>query len=300
MEGDASENEKIEGEAPSHEDIPVVEDRGEPPAQCRYCGTQLNDAAVYCVWCNHHTAHWRNSLKYWSSVVGLFAAIAAAATFVFAEALPVYRQSFQPDKVELLSLQSGVGSSSRYAVSNFGPDDIFLKDITVYFNEGAGNVTFVINKKILSGEIVTNDYDPSEYFLKNQRGFLFMDERSSIQDVEFFGDYANTAKIDARAKGICFERIYMDVGNSSIVRMRDWGKKRGLMLAQEMDVAKITYYNLRDEKVRVLETEIASVLTRPFSDREFAACAAKLIKTRADREKLAPDTTKDGLPVNAT
>lgn len=115
--------------------------------KCIECKSEIPDGASLCSTCNSFQSRWKNWLKFWATVVGVFVVLAGLCTYILANIEVIRKTLFWNDKISVLSLDSG----RHIAVSNAGDGDVFVSHLTYWVKT---NVKRRRTKDRLIGEVL--------------------------------------------------------------------------------------------------------------------------------------------------
>lgn len=102
--------------------------------------------STVCVKCGAFRAQWKNRLKYWSGVVGLFAFIASAGAFLY-QAASVLAARTLGGRVEVLDFDT----FGKFTAFNDSATDILLRNIIIQGEDPGIRLIYAINSSIAPG-----------------------------------------------------------------------------------------------------------------------------------------------------
>lgn len=205
---------------------------------CVACGEQLHDGAALCHVCSSYQVSWKNSLRYWSGVVALFAAIAGVLLFA-AERLPRVRSSlFGADRLSIVAL-----SPHKAVLVNSGDRPVFASHIYLKAHAPAdGSVLF--SRLIYLDEVI----EPRVFFRKeralatNTRGYAAGTAPA---------DFDRTARLAARADDPCLVIHFFGRKDPRYRQIRQHGVDQGRPSVDELPVeASIHFFTVSEQEPR--------------------------------------------------
>jgi len=132
--------------------------------QCRECGLEILATARICGYCESYQSHWRNELRYFANIAGIFTVIGTAAFFSITLA-PSMRQSlFWKDHIEVVKVDGHV-----VTVANAGDGNVFLFEVVLEGPDPQG-LSLEVNDTLPAGAVLQVDGNRS-FHLDSDDGF---------------------------------------------------------------------------------------------------------------------------------
>lgn len=110
---------------------------------CAVCDEKISDKASVCPRCGAYERRWKNHLKYWSGVVGLFAFIASALVFVWSSLEEGVTRIVGAD-IQVINLDT-FGTLTLF---NNASTDVLVRSIEVSRTDGDHELIYVIDRSI--------------------------------------------------------------------------------------------------------------------------------------------------------
>lgn len=145
--------------------------------ECIACRNTLEAGASLCSHCGSFQKAWKNHLRYWATLVGLWAFIFTAVAYLFS-IVPEIRKTFAwEDRIKVL--------------------DAILPGFIVVANTGDGNV--IVQKLHWTGNIdnfYSTDTIPINKAISKEQGLETIElKRSSLEKKEFYGRYMGNKEV---------------------------------------------------------------------------------------------------------
>ena len=139
----------------------------QPMAQCRECGMEILAAARICGYCESYQAHWRNELRYFANIAGVFTVIGTAIFFSITLGPSLRLALFWNDHVEVVSVDG-----DEATIANAGDGNVFLYEIVFDWPDGRGWAR-TINDTLSAGSVMrlTGEFDYHHYHLVSDADF---------------------------------------------------------------------------------------------------------------------------------
>lgn len=147
-----------------------------PTQKCVACRESILTGATVCKVCKSDQAQWRNELKYWAGVVGVFTLVASGVAFTASVGFQLWQRLFGHE----ITL-TNVDPFGQTVVWNLTPNPIEVKTISITSSAPSNNLVWEVHKTIAANskdEISLLDvaakswYDlPGEMFGKAPAGY---------------------------------------------------------------------------------------------------------------------------------
>lgn len=119
---------------------------------CIACGSDLNEGFSLCQSCGSYQSSWRNELRYWATVTGVFSIIAATIGFSISAWPDIRKALFWRNSLEILQFYES-GGLSEISVFNTGDGPVWISELT-YQAGGAFEQTIPIAKTVQAGKVL--------------------------------------------------------------------------------------------------------------------------------------------------
>lgn len=124
---------------------------------CRECGMEILPSARVCGYCECYQTRWRNELRYFANIVGVFTLIGTAVFFSITLAPSLRLALFWTDEVAVLRVDGG-----NLTLANSGDGKVFIYEVVFSF-PGADALTHTVNDTLSPGEVL--QIEGKEYHL---------------------------------------------------------------------------------------------------------------------------------------
>jgi hypothetical protein len=114
---------------------------------CRECGQEILETARVCGFCESYQARWRNELRYYANITGIFTFIGTAIFFSITLAPSFRRAVSWEDRVEVLRVDGG-----QFTLANAGDGNVFIYEIVLDWPTGV--LTRSVNDTLGTGTIL--------------------------------------------------------------------------------------------------------------------------------------------------
>ena len=215
---------------------------------CIACGFLIPAAAVLCSECSSYQSSWRNSIRYFASVGGIFIVVITLVTYL-ASIFPTARKAIMwRDKVSVVSFDS----EKRIVFSNRGDGPVFLSHMDIVTTrDGDEFFRFLIsiNKQLENGEFLSFDYKNQHKEIQNS----FFVESEDNNDLSIYLYHA----VDRSNK--CVKLVFFIVDDPHYIQVSQFLDH--LLVYEEVDVS-LTYYTVLGEKVEKIPVVATFVHSR--------------------------------------
>lgn len=96
---------------------------------CIQCGTEIKTHVSICRFCNSFQEPWRNILRFWGNVVGVFAVVGAAVSFILTNWSEINKVFVTREAVELLGLQASFHGHVSIQLVNSGNTRLWIDTV---------------------------------------------------------------------------------------------------------------------------------------------------------------------------
>jgi len=114
--------------------------------RCDACDMVISSRAIICLHCGSFRAVWKNELRYWSGVVGLFAFIGSAGLFASEFVKTELAQKIGGD-IEILNMDT----FGELTVFNNSPTDILIRDVLIKTEKTGLELLYTIDRSVEPG-----------------------------------------------------------------------------------------------------------------------------------------------------
>jgi hypothetical protein len=119
---------------------------------CIACGSDLNEGVSICTTCGSYQSSWRNELRYWAAVAGVFSIVAATIGFSISAWPDIRKSLFWRDSLEVLQFHNSEGRS-EISVFNTGDGPVWILELT-YQAGDAFKQTMSVAKVVQADEVL--------------------------------------------------------------------------------------------------------------------------------------------------
>jgi hypothetical protein len=125
------------------------------PKNCIACGSELNKGAAVCHACASSQRFWRNELRYWATVAGVFSVIAAMIGYSINVAPEIRKTLLWQDNIEILQF-SETGDGAKISIANIGDGPVWVEKLS--FQAGGSFAQHLdVARTIQPGDVLNED-----------------------------------------------------------------------------------------------------------------------------------------------
>jgi hypothetical protein len=127
---------------------------------CIACGGELNSGASLCQSCGSSQSFWRNELRYWAAVAGVFSIIAATIGYSINAGPEIRKTLFWNDNIEILRFSES-DNETALSIVNTGDGPVWIEKLT--YQAGGSFKQFIdVAKTIQVDDILSENLDPEK------------------------------------------------------------------------------------------------------------------------------------------